>query len=99
MSALHSSTRKHESLSKFEENVLRHSWVSVQEEYLNLVLPVIKDTLRWSAKLKDAESQKSALDKQAEQRKKILEKMKHKQEDMGGIFKVSLPAASLDKYN
>ena len=58
----------------------------MQEGYLNLMLPIIKDTL-CTATIRKPKSQKSGLDKQAEQRKKILERMKTMQEQ-GVIFKV-----------
>lgn len=58
----------------------------LQEGYLNLILPIIKDTLR-AATIRKPKSQKSTLDKQAEQRKRILERMK-KIEEPGVIFKV-----------
>ena len=56
------------------------------------MLPIIKDTLRAATMRKPSSQQKSTLDKQAEQRKKILERMKNMQ-DQNVIFKVTIPSS------
>ena len=58
----------------------------LQEGYLDLMLPVIRDTLR-NATIRKPKTEKSALDRQAERRKKILEKMK-KMQDQAAVFEV-----------